>query len=160
MAPSYSNLTLEVMTYLHHQLEPRHVLGCLDVGLRVCIVYEYGDIDSEYHFVKARVEEQGNYEVLCIYYNSYTTDPLKTCGTRFPLHAFDAILIQKDYYYVGNRRFIRKGMYALPYDWYCCFETHPSGRILDITSEVERGKKVGEDLYAERQRQLHPTADN
>lgn len=137
-----------------HLLEARHIIGCFDVGLRVAITYEYGEVAVEYHFVKHRLQEHGNYEICCVYYNSHSVDPLKICGTRLPLHSFDAILVQKDYYYVGNKKFIRKSIHALPYDWYPCFETSPKRRLLDITQQVEQGKKLGEELHAVRVNQF------
>ena len=142
-----------------YPLEARHILGCLSTGLRVAIIYEQEDLLAEYHFIKERLDAEGNYMIACVYYSSQSPDPLKASGAKLPLYTFDSILVQRDYYYVGSKKFMRKSMHALPYDWYLCFEHSPETRIKGIYSDVEKGKKLGEELQAERERRFRTMLD-
>lgn len=137
-----------------YPLDPRHAIGCIDAGLRVALVYQLDDVVAEYHFVKYPLKDNcSNYNITCSYYTSQSTDPLKISGAVTTLVDFDSILIQRDYYYVGRKRFTRVGLYALPYDWYNCFETDPQTRLQSIKQLVDIGKKRGEDLEEARKKE-------
>lgn len=134
-------------TNKEYPLKPKHALGCIDVGLRVVLLYQMDEIVAEYHFVKyPLISIETNYSIRCAYYKSQSTDPLKLSGVVTTLTEFDTILIRCDHYYTGRKRFSRVGLYALPYDWYECFETNKTERLTAIKQLVELGKKRGEEI--------------